>query len=95
MLFCDGSPNPEQAALLAQLGQLDRRFAALLVQCQGLAPAAGAIADGNGEIAGLFDAQPGTFYLLRPDLHIAGRWKTIAAGEILRTASLCLGRPVP
>jgi hypothetical protein len=31
------------------------------------------IPDSNGEIAGLFGAQPGTFYLLRPDLHIAGR----------------------
>jgi len=37
-------------------------------------------------------AAPGTLYLLRPDLHIAGRWKTIAANEVLRTAALCLGR---
>ena len=95
MLFCKGPPNAEQAALLAQLGQFDRRFVALLVACQDSAPTAGAIADADGEIAGLFDARPGTFYLLRPDLHIAGRWKTIAAGEILKTASLCLGRPTP
>ena len=32
ILFCDGAPNAEQAALLAQLGKLDRRFVALLVQ---------------------------------------------------------------
>ncbi len=95
MLFCDGAPNAEQAALLAQLGQLDRRFVALLVARQSAAPTAGAIIDADGEIAGLFDAQPGTFYLLRPDLHIAGRWKAIVSDEILRTAGLCLGRARP
>jgi 3-(3-hydroxy-phenyl)propionate hydroxylase len=100
ILFCEGLPNAEQEALLDHLGELDRRFVLLLVQCQG-SPGngseskAGAIADSNGEIARLYDAQPGTLYLLRPDLHIAGRWKNIAANEILRTASLCLGRPVP
>ena len=95
ILVCEGLPNAEQEALLAQLRRLDRRFVALLVARQGSAPTAGAIADADGEIARLYDAQPGTLYLLRPDLHIAGRWKAIAADEILRTASLCLGRAVP
>jgi 3-(3-hydroxy-phenyl)propionate hydroxylase len=95
MLFCDGSPDPAQAALLGRLGKLDKRFVALLIQCQNSAPGSGAIPDGDGEIARLFDAQPGTLYLLRPDLHIAGRWKTIIAGEILRTAGICLGKPTP
>ena len=92
MLFCDGSPNAGQATLLAQLGELDKRFVSLLVRCHGSPPKAASIADADGEIARLFDARPGTFYLLRPDLHIAGRWKTIDAAEILRTANLCLGR---
>ncbi len=95
ILFCDGSPDAEQTALLAQLGQLDRRFVALPVARQGSAPTAGAIADTDGEIARLFGAQPGTFYLLRPDLHIAGRWKALVADEILETARLCLGRATP
>ncbi len=95
ILFGDGAPDTAQAALLEQLGQLDTRFVALLVQCQGSPPTAGAIADADGEIGRLFGAQPGTLYLLRPDLHIAGRWKTIAADEILRTAKICLGRAVP
>lgn len=92
ILFGDGAANAEQAGLLEQLGKLDRRFVALRIQCQGSAATAGAIADGDGEIARLFDARPGTLYLLRPDLHIAGRWKTITADEVLRTARLCLGR---
>lgn len=95
ILFCDGAPNAEQAALLEQLGQFDKRFVSLLVQCQGSPPEAGVIADAEGKIARLFGAQPGTLYLLRPDLHIAGRWKTVAAGEILQTARICLGRATP
>ena len=95
ILFCDGTPDAAQAALLVELGKLDRRFASLLVQGQGAAPNAGMMADTDGEISRLFDAQPGTLYLLRPDLHIAGRWKTIVTSEILRTARLCLGRATP
>ena len=63
-----------------------------MIACQGSAAGAKAITDTNGEIARLFAAGPDTFYLLRPDLHIAGRWKTVVADEALRTASLCLGR---
>ena len=95
MLFCDGFPNAEQATLLAQLGKLDGRLVSLLVQRHNATPVADAIADENDKIAGLFDAQPGTFYLLRPDLHIAGRWKAIVASEILRAAHLCLGKATP
>ncbi|MFZ2157380.1 MAG: FAD-dependent monooxygenase [Bradyrhizobium sp.] len=95
ILFGDGATNAEQAELLNQLGKLDPRFVALRIQRQGSAATADAIADADGEIARLFDAQPGTLYLLRPDLHIAGRWKAIAADEVLHTASLCLGRTAP
>ena len=49
----------------------------------------------TGEIARLFAAGPGTLYLLRPDLHIAGRWKTVVPGEILKTAAICLGSETP
>ncbi|NOJ40841.1 FAD-dependent monooxygenase [Bradyrhizobium australiense] len=91
ILFCEGQPTAEQAALLAQLGRIDKRFASVLVTSRGSASETKAIADQDGEIARLFAAGPGTLYLLRPDLHIAGRWKAIAPVEILKTASLCLG----
>src|SRR3954463_3035256 len=82
MLFCDDSPSAEQAELLAKLGTLDSRLVSLLVQRQGATPTTDTIADRNGDIARLFAAEPGTFYLLRPDLHIAGRWKAIVLNEI-------------
>jgi 3-(3-hydroxy-phenyl)propionate hydroxylase len=95
ILFCDGSPDAEQAELLAQLGKLDKRFVPLLIQRNRTARGAKNILDGDGEIAGLFAATPGTLYLLRPDLHIAGRWKTVIPGEVLATAGICLGKPTP
>ncbi|MFL6837136.1 MAG: FAD-dependent monooxygenase [Bradyrhizobium sp.] len=91
ILFCKGQPTAEQAALLAQLGRIDKRFVALPIASRGLVSDANTIADGNGGIARLFAAQTGTFYLLRPDLHIAGRWKAVVPVEILRAAGICLG----
>jgi 3-(3-hydroxy-phenyl)propionate hydroxylase len=95
ILFCDGSPSVEQTALLKQLRQLDTRFVSLLIQSSGFSSGPGAISDGDGAIARLFDAASGALYLLRPDLHIAGRWKAIVPGEILQTAGICLGRRTP
>jgi 3-(3-hydroxy-phenyl)propionate hydroxylase len=90
ILFCDGAPTAEQSELLAQLGKLDKRFVALPIAQVPAGP--DPIADRDGDIARLFGAEPGTLYLLRPDLHVAGRWKTIAADEVLRTVRICLGR---
>jgi 3-(3-hydroxy-phenyl)propionate hydroxylase len=95
ILFCEGQPTREQAALLAQLGRIDKRFVAVLITSRGPASDAKTIADSDGEIARLFVAAPGTLYLLRPDLHIAGRWKAVVPGEILKTAGLCLGNETP
>jgi 3-(3-hydroxy-phenyl)propionate hydroxylase len=95
ILFCEAQPTRGQAALLAQLSQIDRRFVAVLVTSRGPASETNIIADNDGEIAHLFAAAPGTLYLLRPDLHIAGRWKAVIPGEALKTASLCLGSETP
>ena len=91
MLFGDGRENAAEQALLGQLNALDSKLMALRIQCPDPAAAITEV-DSHSAIAELFDAEPGTCYLLRPDLHIAGRWKALAADEILRTARLCLGR---
>jgi 3-(3-hydroxy-phenyl)propionate hydroxylase len=89
ILFRDGAPNADEAALLDRLARLDQRFVPLIIQRSGNGE------DAGGGIARLYDAGSGTLYLLRPDLHIAGRWKTIASDEVLHTARLCLGVPTP
>ena len=85
ILFCRGAPSTDDIMLLDRLRNADKRLAALLIGTSH-------VGDADAEIARLYAAAPGTLYLLRPDLHIAGRWKTIAANEVLRTAALCLGK---
>src|SRR3954470_1867451 len=95
ILFCEGSPDSEQAALLTQLGRLDKRFVPIVVTSGRSGSDANTVTDQDGEIARLFAATSGTLYLLRPDLHIAGRWKAAVPAEILKTAGLCLGSETP
>jgi 3-(3-hydroxy-phenyl)propionate hydroxylase len=35
------------------------------------------VIDADGLVAKRYDARPGTFYLLRPDQHVAGRWRRL------------------
>jgi 3-(3-hydroxy-phenyl)propionate hydroxylase len=95
LLFCEGLPTAEQAGLLDQLGRTDKRLVSLVIGSRPCLSAAKIIADRDGEIARLFAAGPGTLYLLRPDLHIAGRWKAAVASEVLKTAGICLGSETP
>ena len=45
----------------------------------------GDYADAEGRVAERYDLQPGTVYLLRPDQHVAARWRR-ASGDDLRAA---------
>ncbi|MFB9261951.1 FAD-dependent monooxygenase [Bradyrhizobium erythrophlei] len=93
ILFCDGRPSADQSALIARLGELDKRFVPLVIDRSGTSR--DLIRDNDGSIARLYAAESGTVYLLRPDLHIAGRWKQVATDEALHTARLCLGATAP
>jgi 3-(3-hydroxy-phenyl)propionate hydroxylase len=42
----------------------------------------GAIVDAQGLAAKRYDAGPGTFYLFRPDQHVAARWRSFDAGRV-------------
>ena len=42
----------------------------------------GALADGSGKASERYDATPGTTYLIRPDQHVAGRWRRPDAAGI-------------
>jgi 3-(3-hydroxy-phenyl)propionate hydroxylase len=39
----------------------------------------------------LYGAESGSVYLLRPDLHVAGRWRQAEPAEIIATLDACLG----
>ena len=40
--------------------------------------------DHAGQACSLFGARPGTFYLVRPDGHVLGRWRQVQAGQVAR-----------
>jgi 3-(3-hydroxy-phenyl)propionate hydroxylase len=42
----------------------------------------GVLGDPTGKAAERYDATPGTTYLIRPDQHVAGRWRHADAARI-------------
>ncbi len=53
------------------------------------------LADGGGNVFDGYGARDGTFYLLRPDRHVAGRWSTLATAEIEAALYRALGGGQP
>src|SRR4029078_12735959 len=74
ILFCEGPPTREQAALLAQLGRIDKRFVPVLVSSGGSASDSKTIADQDGEIGRPFAGSPRTLYLLLAPPHNTRTW---------------------
>jgi 3-(3-hydroxy-phenyl)propionate hydroxylase len=79
-------PGPDQASCpidFAALAARDPHFTVVRL------PAASRAA------AELYGASPNTFYLLRPDQHVAGRWRDASApgvaAEVAATLDVCLG----
>lgn len=50
----------------------------------------GEIFDHTGRMLALYDAAPGTAYLVRPDGHVLGRWRSLSAGQVIRAVDDCL-----
>ena len=91
VIFRQGRLESKEAALVSALAALDRRLKALVIGGAGVDAPAIAIADADGILSASFAAAEGALYLLRPDLHVAGRWASLIADEILATAGCCLG----
>jgi 3-(3-hydroxy-phenyl)propionate hydroxylase len=68
----------------------------LLVEPRGAQPRdAGGLAvveDAEGLLAKRYDARPGSFYLLRPDQHVCGRWRGFDTGAVKTALARATGR---
>ena len=80
----DASTLDEKTALaLAQLAQAAIAIEAIIVAPRGQAPAGlKTLIDTDGCIAERYDLRPGTTYLVRPDQHVAARWRALDASKI-------------
>jgi 3-(3-hydroxy-phenyl)propionate hydroxylase len=102
--FCDVS----QASLAAMPNLLSLAAKKIPVRIVFVLPASAAgqqldgvetIIDTEGLLAKRYDAQPGTFYLLRPDQHVCGRWRQFEASRVTNAVLRATGRktfqPIP
>jgi 3-(3-hydroxy-phenyl)propionate hydroxylase len=92
--------------LLSELGALGEQGAGFVLLCFGPAPvdvvhAHGIkvpvrcvghdIKDAEGLVRQRYDGRPGTVYLLRPDQHVAARWRVFDVARIQAALARCLG----
>ncbi len=83
LLFADAAPSADMLAQLQalQMGQLP--VTPLIVASRPLGvPGVKVIVDAQGLMAKRYDGQSGTTYLLRPDQHVAARWRQLDAAKI-------------
>lgn len=95
LLFCDASgPSAKQLEELSALSHIE----AVLVLPAGakIDTTLRTLVDSEGLLAQRFDAQAGTTYLMRPDQHIAARWRSLDAQRVLDALlrATCNVRPV-
>jgi len=76
LLFAGEAGDTRAADLFAALGSLDPGFTGIVA---------------SGPALAVYGAEPGSFYLLRPDLHVAARWRKADAAEIRAALATCLG----
>ena len=48
------------------------------------------LADVDGLLTQRYDGRPGTVYLIRPDQHVAARWRAFDAAAIRAALARCL-----
>jgi 3-(3-hydroxy-phenyl)propionate hydroxylase len=87
LYYCGaGQPDDETLKQLRALMDEEVPVRPLLVAAPGTAPASLAgftvINDSEGLLAQRYDARPGTFYLVRPDQHVCGRWRTFSPAAV-------------
>ena len=83
LVFGDAPPNE-------QLNQLTSLLPAGLTTPV-LQVASGSLQDSEGRLQERYDGKAGTVYLLRPDQHVAARWRAFDAIKIARAVKRCIG----
>ncbi|MEX2495196.1 MAG: FAD-dependent monooxygenase [Woeseia sp.] len=79
--------------LSGRLAAIDSNFSLLAISRKSLLQnAVTVIVDGEGRIFDAYAANDGSFYLLRPDRHVAARWLAARADEIEDALSTALSR---
>jgi 3-(3-hydroxy-phenyl)propionate hydroxylase len=95
LLYCaeDASAVSADTALaLAALAQEDIGVQATVVATRGQAPAPlPTLIDVQGALRQRYDLQPGTCYLLRPDQHVAARWRQFDPALVRRAVARATG----
>ncbi len=86
-----GAPDAAERAALQELGDVQPLL--VLALAPDATEALPHVVDTQGLVAERCDAQPGTVYLLRPDQHVAARWRhfDIAAVQAALHRALALG----
>jgi len=85
--------SPTVRGLFARLRTIDPHFKPLVVAPESLQQSdVDIIVDASGRIAAAYAADAGSFYLLRPDRHVAARWRTVEPGEAQQALLIALAR---
>ncbi len=87
-----GALSAQQAQALAGLADHPIAVHAIVVAQRGTAPAGLAtLIDAQGALRERYDLQPGTSYLLRPDQHVAARWRQLDAAKVRAAVNRATG----
>jgi 3-(3-hydroxy-phenyl)propionate hydroxylase len=93
----DGLPQPDRNALKA-LSEAPHTPVTTLVVCpsgqrpHGMSGGTIAVTDLRQRLRQRYDGRPGTFYLLRPDQHVAARWRTLDADQVQAALTRATGQ---
>ena len=83
MLFVDAQPSVDVLAQLQALAADPIAARPLLIAPRALeVPGVEVLVDSQGWVVKRYDAKPGTVYLLRPDQHVAARWRQLDMARV-------------
>ncbi len=93
LYFCDAAQLPEHLLQLCRdLALVDQSFAIIIVATRPVHQQPHqVIEDAQRAIFAAYGAVDGSFYLLRPDRHVAARWRSLQPVEVQRALAMGLG----